>query len=107
MSVQTSAESSNGDTSAEDEDEPAQEDKTASTPLYSKRFMLQSCKASLDYRSGNLEALATVAKPEDDSAAAGVNSADADEASGNNSQETSPNSSNSAEDDDVSLESVD
>ena len=69
--------------------------------------MLQSCKASLDYRSGNLEALATVAKPEDDSAAAGVNSADADEASGNNSQETSPNSSNSAEDDDVSLESVD
>jgi len=89
----------------EDEDESAPEDKTASKPLYSRRFLRQSCKASLNYRSGNLEAAATVAIPEDDSAAAGVKSAD--EASGNDSQETSANSSNSAQDDDVSLESVD
>ena len=105
--MQTSAESLNGDTSAEDEDESAQEDKTASTPLYSRGFMLESCRASLNYTSGNLEAVATLPIPEDedDSATAGVNSAD--EASSINSQETSANSSNSAEDDDVSLESVD
>lgn len=42
---------------------------------------------------------------DDDPVAPGVNSAD--EASCSDSQETSENSSNSAEDDDVSLESVD
>ncbi|DBA70469.1 TPA: hypothetical protein ACH3X2_011874 [Trebouxia sp. C0005] len=70
----------------------------------------QTCKASLNHRSGNLEATVealrtVVAMREDDSAATGVNFAN--EASSNDSQETSDNSSNIAEDNDVGLESVD
>ena len=87
--VQTSAGPSEDYTS--DEGQSGQEDKAASKLLRSKRFMYEACVDCLQHRAG---------KHADDSAAAGVNSAD--ETSCSNSQE-----SNSAEDDDVSLESVD
>ena len=83
-----------------DEGQSGQEDKAGSKPLHSKRFMYETCMDCLQHRDGNLVAVATVAQHGDDSAAAAVNSAD--ETSCSNSQE-----SNSAEDDDVSLESVD
>ncbi|DBA75941.1 TPA: hypothetical protein ACH3X2_009000 [Trebouxia sp. C0005] len=80
-------------TGTSDEDESPKEGKMPSQLVYSRQFVRHACMASLNHRSGNLEAVATVA---------GVNSAD--EASCSNSQASSENS---AQYDDVSLESVD